>query len=199
MPEIEPFTVQVPEAALADLRERLRRTRWPDRETVPDWSQGVPLAVMKELCAYWSDEYDWRSCEARLNALPQFTTRIDGLDIHFLHARSPHDDATPLLLTHGWPGSFVEFLDVIQPLTEPTAHGGSAADAFDVVIPSVPGYGFSSRPTETGWGISESRPPGPSSCIGSGMAATAQPAATGARASAQCWRSRLPTPCWGST
>jgi epoxide hydrolase len=153
MPEIEPFTVQVPEAALADLRDRLRRTRWPDRETVPDWSQGVPLAVMQELCAYWSDDYDWRSCEARLNALPQFTTRIDGLDIHFLHARSPHVDATPLLLTHGWPGSFVEFLDVIEPLTDPPAHGGRAADAFHVVIPSVPGYGFSSRPTETGWGI----------------------------------------------
>ena len=140
-------------AALADLRERLHRTRWPDRETVNEWSQGVPLTVMQELCAYWSAEYDWRRCEMRLNALPQFTTHIDGLDIHFLHVRSPHADATPLLLTHGWPGSIVEFLDVIEPLTEPTAHGGRAADAFHVVIPSVPGYGFSSRPTETGWGI----------------------------------------------
>jgi pimeloyl-ACP methyl ester carboxylesterase len=153
MAEIAPFTVQVPEAALADLRDRLHRTRWPDRETVDDWSQGVPLAVMQELCAYWRDEYDWRRCEARLNALPQFTTRIDGLDIHFLHVRSPHADATPLLLTHGWPGSIIEFLDVLEPLVDPPAHGGRAEDAFHAVIPSVPGYGFSSRPAETGWGI----------------------------------------------
>ncbi|MDO3635139.1 epoxide hydrolase family protein [Mycolicibacterium arseniciresistens] len=150
---MQPFTVDVPEAALADLRDRLRRTRWPDRETVDDWSQGVPLAVMQQLCAYWRDDYNWRRCEARLNSHPQFITRIDGLDIHFLHVRSPNADATPLLLTHGWPGSVVEFLDVIEPLVDPTSHGGRVNDAFHLVIPSVPGYGFSAHPTATGWGI----------------------------------------------
>jgi len=153
MPEIQPFTVHVPEAALEDLRGRLHRTRWPERETVHDWSQGVPLTSMRALCAYWRDEYDRRRCERRLNSLPQFTTRIDGLDIHFLHVRSSNADATPLLLTHGWPGSILEFLDIIDPLTDPTSHGGTSTDAFHLVIPSVPGYGFSSRPTTAGWGI----------------------------------------------
>src|ERR1700678_4483240 len=126
--EIVPFLIDVPEAELTDLRRRLRQTRWPEPELVPDWSQGVPLAYLQDLCGYWADGYDWRACEARLNRFPQFRTEIDGLDIHFLHARSPHEDALPLVLTHGWPGSVVEFLKVIQPLTDPVAHGGDAAD-----------------------------------------------------------------------
>jgi pimeloyl-ACP methyl ester carboxylesterase len=150
---ITPFRVDVPDEQLDDLRRRLRATRWPDRETVRDWSQGVPLAVMQDLVVYWAEQYDWRRFEARLNALPQAVTHVDGVDLHFLHVRSPHDGATPLLLTHGWPGSVVEFLDVLGPLTDPEAHGGRPEDAFHLVIPSVPGYGFSSRPTEPGWGI----------------------------------------------
>ena len=131
--------MEVPVAELDDLRDRLRRTRWPESETVDDWSQGVPLAYVRELCAYWADEYDWRAAEARLNALPQMRIGIDGLAIHAVHARSPHPDAFPLVLTHGWPGSIVEFLDVIGPLTDPTAHGGKEDDAFHVVVPSLPG------------------------------------------------------------
>jgi pimeloyl-ACP methyl ester carboxylesterase len=140
-------------AQLEDLRARLRGARWPERETVDDWSQGVPLAYLSELCAYWADEYDWRATEARLNALPQFRTRIDGLGIHYLHVRSPHPGALPLVITHGWPGSIVEFLAVIEPLTDPPAHGADAADAFHVVCPSLPGYGFSDKPARPGWGI----------------------------------------------
>jgi pimeloyl-ACP methyl ester carboxylesterase len=151
--ELTPFRIEVPDEQLGDLRERLHRTRWPEAETVTDWSQGVPLDYLRDLCAYWADAYDWRATEARLNALPQFRTRIDGLGIHFLHARSPHPDALPLLLTHGWPGSIIEFLKVIGPLTDPVAHGGQAADAFHVVCPSLPGYGFSDRPARPGWGI----------------------------------------------
>jgi pimeloyl-ACP methyl ester carboxylesterase len=151
--EVRPFRVEIAEAALDDLRQRLARTRWPEAETVADWSQGVPRGYLRELCRYWADGYDWRATEARLNALPQFRTEIDGLGIHFLHVRSPDPDALPLLLTHGWPGSIVEFLKVIGPLTDPTAHGGVAADAFHVVCPSLPGYGFSDRPARTGWGI----------------------------------------------
>ncbi|HZD68956.1 MAG TPA: alpha/beta fold hydrolase [Actinomycetes bacterium] len=151
--ELTPFRIEVPKEQLSDLRERLHRTRWPEAETVADWSQGVPLAYLRELCAYWADAYDWRVTEARLNALPQFRTRIDGLGIHFLHVRSPHPGALPLVLTHGWPGSVVEFLKVIGPLADPTAHGGLAADAFHVVCPSLPGYGFSGRPATPGWGI----------------------------------------------
>ena len=132
---IAPFTIDVPDAALADLRERLRRTRWPEREPVDDWSQGVPLAYLRDLCAYWAEDYDWRATEARLNALPQFRTEIDGLGIHFLHVPSPHAAALPLVLTHGWPGSIIEFLGAIGPLTDPVAHGGDAADAFHVVCP----------------------------------------------------------------
>jgi pimeloyl-ACP methyl ester carboxylesterase len=147
-----PFRLEVPEADLEDLRDRLRRTRWPEAETVDDWSQGVPLAYQQELCRYWAEEYDWRATESRLNDFPQFRTEIDGLGIHLLHVRSPHEGALPLVLTHGWPGSVVEFLDVIHPLADPTAHGGDAADAFHVVCPSLPGYGFSDRPAETGWG-----------------------------------------------
>jgi pimeloyl-ACP methyl ester carboxylesterase len=151
--DVTPFRIEIPEAELRDLRERLVRTRWPEPETVDDWSQGVPLAYLRDLCRYWADDYDWRATEARLNDLPQFRTVIDGLGIHFLHVRSPHAEALPLVITHGWPGSIVEFLKVIGPLTDPTAHGGDAADAFHVVSPSLPGFGFSDKPTSPGWGI----------------------------------------------
>jgi pimeloyl-ACP methyl ester carboxylesterase len=151
--QVEPFLIRVDEAALDDLRDRLRRTRWPERETVGDWSQGVPLDYLRELCAYWASRYDWRATERRLNQIPQFTTVIDGLDIHFLHIRSPHAGAIPLVMTHGWPGSFVEFERVLGPLTDPPAHGAAAAPAFDVVVPSLPGYGFSGKPAAPGWDI----------------------------------------------
>jgi quercetin dioxygenase-like cupin family protein/pimeloyl-ACP methyl ester carboxylesterase len=148
---IRPFRISVSDEALADLRRRVLATRWPDRETVTDQSQGVPLARLQALIQYWGTGYDWRKLEAKLNALPQFTTNIDGLDIHFIHVRSRHPHALPVIITHGWPGSVIELLKIIEPLTDPTAHGGRAEDAFDVVIPSVPGYGFSSKPTGTGW------------------------------------------------
>jgi pimeloyl-ACP methyl ester carboxylesterase len=148
---IRPFRVHVPEEQLADLRRRITATRWPTRELVTDREQGVQLATMQELARYWATEHDWRRCEARLNALPQFMTEIDGVDVHFIHVRSPHPDAMPLIMTHGWPGSVVELLDSIGPLTDPPAHGGRAEDAFDLVLPSLPGYGFSSEPTELGW------------------------------------------------
>ncbi len=148
---VRPFHVDVPEAELIELRRRINATRWPERETVTDQSQGVQLATMQRLARYWGTEYDWRKCEARLNAVPQFLTEIDGLDIHFIHVRSKHEDALPLIVTHGWPGSVVEQLKIVDPLTDPTAHGGSASDAFHVVIPSIPGYGFSGKPTTTGW------------------------------------------------
>jgi pimeloyl-ACP methyl ester carboxylesterase len=149
---IRPFHIDVPDEALADLRRRIAATNWPEKETVADQSQGVPLAMMQKLARHWMTDYDWRRCEAELNALPQFVTEIDGLDIHFLHARSPHDDALPIVVNHGWPGSIIEQLKIIDRLTDPPAHGGSAADAFHVVIPSMPGYGFSGKPTGTGWG-----------------------------------------------
>src|SRR5688572_15431067 len=148
---IRPFTVQVPQAALDDLRRRINATRWPDKETVADRSQGTQLAKLQELVRYWGTDYDWRKAEAKLNALPQFVTTIDGLDIHFTHVRSRHPNALPVIITHGWPGSITEQLKVIGPLTDPTAHGGRAQDAFDLVIPSMPGYGFSGKPTATGW------------------------------------------------
>ena len=151
--DVQPFHLDVPERELDDLRERLARTRWPECETVGDWAQGIPLAYVQDLCGYWAETYDWRRAEAALNAVGQFTTEIDGLGIHFLHARSPHDGALPLLLTHGWPGSVVEFLKVIGPLVDPPAHGGDAADAFHVVCPSLPGYGFSDKPAAAGWGV----------------------------------------------
>jgi pimeloyl-ACP methyl ester carboxylesterase len=150
---LQPFQIEIPEADLRDLRERLARTRWPENETVGDWSQGVPLVYVKELCDYWAEQYDWRATESRLNALPQFRTEIDGLGIHFLHIPSPHPEALPLVITHGWPGSIVEFLKVIGPLTDPAAHGGDPADAFHVVCPSLPGYGFSDKPDRPGWDI----------------------------------------------
>jgi epoxide hydrolase len=151
--EIVPFRIDVPERELVDLRERLTRTRWPDAETVDDWSQGIPLSYVQELCAYWASQYDWRATESRLNHLGSHRTEIDGLGIHFLHVRSPEPDALPLVLTHGWPGSIVEFHKVIGPLSDPVAHGGNASDAFHVVCPSLPGYGFSDRPTRAGWKV----------------------------------------------
>jgi epoxide hydrolase len=150
--DIVPFRIDFPETAVTDLRDRLRRTRWPEPETVDDWSQGTPLAYVRELCRYWWEEYDWRAAEARLNRFPQFTTAIDGLGIHFIHVRSSHADAVPLLMTHGWPGSVTEFQKVIGPLADPVAYGGSAADAFHVVCPSLPGFGYSGKPVRTGWG-----------------------------------------------
>lgn len=149
---IRPFQVHIPQAAIDDLRRRLALTRWPDQETVADRSQGVQLATMKELVRYWQTDYDWSRAEAKLNALPQFMTQIDSVDIHFIHVRSSHPNALPLIMTHGWPGSVFEFLKVIGPLTEPTAYGGRAEDAFDLVIPSIPGFGFSEKPIGTGWG-----------------------------------------------
>jgi pimeloyl-ACP methyl ester carboxylesterase len=149
--EIRTFRINIPEEALVDLRRRINATRWPERETVTDESQGVPLATIQELAPYWATDYDWRKCEAKLNALPQFMTEIDGLDIHFIHVRSKHENALPLIVTHGWPGSVIEQLKIIEPLTNPTAHGANASDAFHLVIPSMPGYGFSGKPTTTGW------------------------------------------------
>src|SRR5215212_8007535 len=149
---IRPFQIEVPEDELVELRRRIAATRWPEKETVEDQSQGPRLATMQALARYWATEYDWRKCEARLQALPHYITEIDGLDIHFIHVRSKHKDALPLIVTHGWPGSVVEQLKIIEPLTNPTAHGGSPSDAFDVVIPSIPGYGYSGKPTEAGWG-----------------------------------------------
>jgi pimeloyl-ACP methyl ester carboxylesterase len=149
--EVRPFRVDFPDEEVAELRRRVNATRWPERETVTDDSQGVRLALMQELARYWGTDYDWHKCEAKLNALPNFMTEIDGLDIHFIHVRSQHEDALPLIVTHGWPGSIIEQLKIIEPLTNPTAHGASAADAFHLVIPSLPGYGFSGKPATTGW------------------------------------------------
>jgi pimeloyl-ACP methyl ester carboxylesterase len=149
---IRPFRIDVPEPKLADLRRRIAATQWPEKETVADHSQGVPLATMRELADYWATDYDWRKVEARLSAIPQFITQIDGLDIHFIHVRSKHENVLPLVINHGWPGSIIEQMKIIEPLVNPTAHGGSASDAFHVVIPSMPGYGFSGKPTTTGWG-----------------------------------------------
>jgi pimeloyl-ACP methyl ester carboxylesterase len=151
-PEVRPFRIDVPEEELVELRRRILATRWPEQETVTDDSQGVQLATMQELARYWGADYDLRRFEARLNALPQFLTEIDGLDIHFIHLRSQHEDALPLIVNHGWPGSIIEQLKIIEPLVDPTAHGGRAEDAFDIVIPSMPGYGFSGKPSSTGWG-----------------------------------------------
>jgi pimeloyl-ACP methyl ester carboxylesterase len=149
---IRPLRVRAPDAQLTDLRRRINATRWPERETVADDTQGVPFAMMQEFARHWSTDYDWRKCEAKLNALPNFVTEIDGLDIHFIHVRSKHENALPLIVTHGWPGSVIEQFKIIDPLANPTANGASASDAFHLVIPSLPGYGFSAKPTETGWG-----------------------------------------------
>ncbi len=152
-PEVRPFSIDVPEEKLADLRRRIVATQWPEKETVSDESQGLQLATMQNLARHWATDYDWRKVEAKLKALPHFITEIDGLDIHFIHARSEHEDALPLIVTHGWPGSIIEQLKIIDPLVNPTAHGGSESDAFHVVVPSMPGYGFSGKPTSTGWGV----------------------------------------------
>src|SRR5580693_5417385 len=149
--EIRPFRVDMPDEAIAALRRCIAATRWPSRELVTDRSQGVQLATIQELARYWATDYDWRACEAKLNALPQFTTEIDGVDIHFIHVKSRHENAMPLIMTHGWPGSVIELLGVVGPLTDPTAHGGRPEDAFDLVLPSLPGYGFSGQPAEAGW------------------------------------------------
>ncbi|GIJ43962.1 hydrolase [Virgisporangium aliadipatigenens] len=151
--DVAPYRVHVPESDLADLRARLARARWPEASPVPGWTQGIPLEVLRDLCRYWADGYDWRVAEARLNAVPQYLVGVRGIRVHVLHARSPHPDALPLVLTHGWPGSVLELVGLVAPLTDPVRHGGSAGDAFDVVIPSLPGYGFSARPTAPGWGI----------------------------------------------
>jgi hypothetical protein len=148
---IRPFHISFPQEALVDLRRRIAATRWPERETVTDQSQGVQLATIQKLARYWATEHDWRKIEAKLNALPQFVTEIDGLDIHFIHVRSKHENALPLIVTHGWPGSVIEQLKIVDPLTNPTAHGATASDAFHLVIPSMPGHGFSGKPTATGW------------------------------------------------
>ena len=151
--EIRTFRVEIPEEQLDDLRRRIAATRWPSKELVTDRSQGVQLATVQELARYWITDYDWRKVEAKLNALPQFTTEIDGVEIHFIHVKSPHENALPLIMTHGWPGSVIELLETVGPLTDPTAHGGEAEDAFDLVLPSLPGYGFSGEPTELGWNV----------------------------------------------
>jgi pimeloyl-ACP methyl ester carboxylesterase len=148
---VRPFHINIPEEAVVDLRRRINATKWPERENVPDSSQGVQLATIQKLARYWGKEYDWRKCEAKLKALPHFVTEIDGLDIHFVHIRSKHENAMPLIVTHGWPGSFIEQLKIVEPLTNPTEHGATAADAFHLVIPSLPGYGFSGKPTKPGW------------------------------------------------
>jgi epoxide hydrolase len=153
MSAVSPFRIAVPDAVVNDLKSRLRNTRWPEAELVDDWSQGAPLQWIKDVCGYWAEQYDWRKREAALNRFAQFTTDIDGLGIHFIHARSPNPQAMPLIITHGWPGSVVEFHKVIEPLVDPVAHGGKAADAFHVVCPSLPGFGFSAKPTATGWGV----------------------------------------------
>src|SRR3954467_3509163 len=150
---IRPFSIEVPQEDLDELRRRITATRWPSKELVDDRSQGVQLATIQALARYWTMDYDWRACEARLNALPQFTTEIDGVEIHFIHVKSDHEDALPLIMTHGWPGSVIELLDAIGPLTDPTAHGGRAEDAFHLVLPSLPGYGFSAEPVEVGWNV----------------------------------------------
>ncbi|MCT2400537.1 epoxide hydrolase family protein [Novosphingobium mangrovi (ex Huang et al. 2023)] len=153
MTEIRPFRLAIPEAQIDDLKRRIAMTRWPEKEPVDDWSQGTPLGALQRLLAYWADGYDWRRCEARLNGFGQYLTEIDGLDIHFIHVPSPHPQAVPLILTHGWPGSVVEFMEAIGPLSDPVAHGGRAEDAFHVVVPSLPGYGFSGKPTAAGWNV----------------------------------------------
>ena len=150
---IHPFKIQISDDQLNDLKQRLTMTRWPEQETPKDWSQGIPLSYTKELADYWQSQYDWRVRERRLNEFPQFITRIDGLDIHFIHLRSPHPEAKPLIITHGWPGSIIEFLNVLRPLTDPTLDGGNSADAFHIVAPSLPGFGFSGKPTQPGWGV----------------------------------------------
>jgi pimeloyl-ACP methyl ester carboxylesterase len=170
--EIRPFHVDIPEEQIDNLRRRIAARRWPSKELVQDRSQGVQLATLQELAHYWTTQYDFGRVEARLNALPQSVTEIDGVDIHFIHVRSQHEDALPLIMTHGWPGSVMEMIDSVGPLTDPTAHGGSAEDAFHLLVPSLPGYGFSGEPVEVGWDLGRTARPGPSLCAASATAAT---------------------------
>lgn len=197
-PAIRPFRVDVPQADLDDLRRRIAATRWPDPETVPDRSQGAQLAELKELVRYWGTDYDWRKAEAQLNALPQFVTSIDGVDVHFIHVRSRHPNALPLIITHGWPGSVFEQIKLIGPLTDPTAFGGRAEDGFDVVIPSLPGFGFSSRPTEVGWGLERIGRAWDVLMKRLGYTRTSRRAAIGGRASSRRWGARRRRDCSAS-
>jgi pimeloyl-ACP methyl ester carboxylesterase len=190
--DIRPFHVDIADEELAELRRRIAATRWPSKELVADRSQGVQLATLQELARYWTTEYDWRKAEAKLNALPQFKTEIDGLEIHFIHVRSPHEDALPLIMTHGWPGSVIEMIDSVGSLTDPTAHGGNAEDAFHLVLPSLPGYGFSGEPVEVGWDLGRPHGPGPNLCAASATPATWPRAATWAPASPTRWAARHP-------
>ena len=178
---IPPFTLAVPQADLDDLNRRIDQTRWPDAETVDDWTQGAPLAKVKALIDHWRHRYDWRRCEAMLNDWGQYKTAIDGLDIHFLHVRSKHENALPMIITHGWPGSVIEFMKIIGPLTDPTAHGGKAEDAFHVIAPSLPGHGFSDKPTATGWDVPRIANAWTVLCDASATLAGSPRAATGAR------------------
>jgi hypothetical protein len=196
---VRPFRVDTPDEALDDLRRRIATMRWPEKETVADQSQGVQLATIQELARYWGTDYDWRTCEAKLNALPQFTTEIDGLDIHFIHVRSQHEEALPLIVNHGWPGSIIEQLKIIDPLTDPTAHGASAADAFHVVIPSMPGYGFSGKPTSTGWGPERMARAWAELMQRLGYARYVAKAATGERSSSTRWACKHRRDCSRST
>ena len=197
---IRPFTIpEVPEAELRAMRERIAATRWPNRELVADRSQGVQLATIQELARYWATDYDWRKCEAKLNALPQFKTEIDGVDIHFIHVKSPHSDALPLIMTHGWPGSVMELLETVGPLTDPTVHGGAASDAFDLVLPSLPGFGFSAEPAEVGWDPGRIARAWAELMRRLATPATSPRAATWAPTSATRWAARHRRDCLAST
>ena len=190
--EIRPFHVDVPEEDLDDLRRRIGAARLPSRELVDDRTQGIQLATIHELAHYWTNDYDWRKVQAKLNALPQFTTEIDGVDVYFIHVRSKHENALPLIMTHGWPGSVIELLETIGPLTDPTAHGGTAEDAFHLVLPSVPGYGFSAEPAEIGWDLGRTARPGASSCAFSATPGTWLRAVTSEPESPTRWDARSP-------
>ena len=192
---IRPFQVNFPDAELTELRRRVNATRWPERETVADASQGVQFATIQKLARYWGTDYDWNKCEARLNALPNFMTEIDGLDIHFIHVRSKHESALPLIVTHGWPGSIIEQLKIVDPLANPTAHGASAADAFDVVNSSMPGYGFSGKPTTTGWDPAHIARAWTVLMSASATRSSSRKAAIGARLSPTSWRPRRLRDC----
>ena len=188
--DIRPFHIEVPDEQVDDLRRRVAAARWPSKELVDDRSQGVQLSTIQELVRYWGNDYDFGRVAARLNALPQFTTEIDGVDIHFIHVKSRHENALPLIMTHGWPGSVIEMIDSVGPLTDPTAYGGSAEDAFHLVLPSLPGYGFSGEPVEVGWDLGGPHWPGPSSCAASATPATSPRAVTWALASPTRWPAR---------
>src|SRR3954454_15578440 len=188
--EIRPFHVDIPEEELAELRRRIEATRWPSKELVEDRSQGVQLAMLQELARYWANDYDWRRAEAKLNALPQFTTEIDGVEIHFIHLREEHENALPLIMTHGWPGSVVELLETVGPLTTPTAHGGDAGAAFHLVLPSLPGYGFSGEPVDVGWDLARTAKASAELMRRLGYTATSPRAATWAPASPMRWPAR---------